>query len=157
MDQKSEITALLRQEEGIRYTPYLDSLGYPTIGVGFRLGPQGAPLNNYTFSLNDQTINAWLDHNLAGIEASMWQNSEIALALSHCNQPRRDILTSMAYQMGASGLGKFHRMLAMIMKEDWREAAAEMLDSTWARQTSARAHRHAEVMNAGVWAPTYPF
>lgn len=157
MDQKSEITALLRQEEGIRYTPYLDSLGYPTTGVGFRLGPQGAPLKHYTFSLNDQTINAWLDHNLAGVEASMWQNSEIALALSHCNQPRRDILTSMAYQMGPSGLGKFHRMLAMIMKEDWREAAAEMLDSTWARQTPARAQRHAEVMTSGVWAPTYPF
>lgn len=41
LQQRTQIVPLLRQEEGVRYTPYLDSLGYPTVGVGFKLGPQG--------------------------------------------------------------------------------------------------------------------
>ncbi|MEZ2604953.1 hypothetical protein [Kluyvera intermedia] len=77
MNQKSEIIPLLRQEEGVHYSPYIDSLGYPTTGIGFKLGPQCAPLN-------------------------------------HCNQPRNDILTSMAYRMGVNGLGNFHHMLSAI-------------------------------------------
>lgn len=157
MNQKSEINPLLRQEEGVRYSPYIDSLGYPTTGIGFKLGPQGAPLSHYTFTLSDNTINAWLDDNVQGVQADMMQNSEIAIALNHCNQPRKDILTSMAYQMGVNGLGNFHHMLSAITAEDWDDASAQMLDSTWAKQTPDRAKRHAAVMQSGQWSPTYNF
>lgn len=60
LQQKSQIVPLLRLEEGVKYTPYLDSLGYPTVGVGFKLGPQGASIKNYTFTLGDDTINTIL-------------------------------------------------------------------------------------------------
>ncbi|MEG1154796.1 MAG: hypothetical protein RSD94_02895 [Acinetobacter sp.] len=66
MNHKSEIIPLLRQEEGVRYSPYIDSLGYPTTGVGFKLGPAGAPLSHYTFTLDDDTIDAWLYSYAAG-------------------------------------------------------------------------------------------
>lgn len=155
MNQKNEIIALLRYEEGVRYTPYIDSLGYPTSGVGFKLGPHGAPLKNYTFTLNDKTIDAWLNNNIERVQAAMIQNHEIAGALSYCSQPREDILTSMAYQMGVGGLGGFHQMLKMITQENWDGAALQMLNSVWARQTPDRARRHAEVMKSGEWQPTY--
>lgn len=154
---ESQIIPLLRQEEGIRYNPYIDSLGYPTIGVGFKLGPSGAPLSHYTFSLSDNTINAWLQDNVNGTLASMQSDSEIATALAHCNQERKDILTSMAYQMGVSGLAGFHCALSAMAAEDWTEAATQMLDSSWARQTPERAQRHADVMRSGQWQPTYDF
>lgn len=157
MNQKSEIIPLLRQEEGVRYSPYIDSLGYPTTGIGFKVGPQGAPLSHYTFSLSDNTINAWLDDNVQSVQAGMMQNSEIVIALNHCNQPRKDILTSMAYQMGVNGLGKFHHMLSAITTEDWGEASAQMLSSTWAKQTPDRAKRHAAVMLSGQWSLAYNF
>ncbi|EDR7562756.1 lysozyme, partial [Salmonella enterica subsp. houtenae] len=44
MNKNSEIFSLLKVEEGVRHNPYIDSLGYPTVGVGFKLGPQGANL-----------------------------------------------------------------------------------------------------------------
>lgn len=157
MNQKSEIIPLLRQEEGVRYTPYLDSLAYPTTGIGFKLGPQGAPLSHYTFTLSDNTIDAWLQDNVSCVSSSMQQNTDIAKALTHCNQPRQDILTSMAYQMGVSGLTGFRNMLSAINAEDWDEAVAQMLDSSWAKQTPERAQRHADVMRSGKWAPTYDF
>ncbi|MDK9356736.1 glycoside hydrolase family protein [Lelliottia wanjuensis] len=157
MNQKSEIIPLLRQEEGVRYTPYIDSLGYPTTGIGFKLGPQGAPLSHYTFTLSDNTINAWLQDNVDDVSASMQQNADIAKAMAHCNQPRQDILTSMAYQMGVGGLAGFHNMLSAIDAENWSAAASQMLDSSWAKQTPDRAKRHAAVMTSGQWSPTYDF
>jgi lysozyme len=157
MNQRSEIIPLLRQEEGVRHDPYIDSLGYPTVGVGFKLGPSGAPLSHYTFTLPDQTIDAWLQSNVDAIYLKAADYDEIITASTHCNQPRQDILASMAYQLGLGGLSNFHHMLQAVIAEDWDEAAAQMLDSTWAKQTPERANRHAGVMRSGQWAPTYNF
>ncbi|WP_336220731.1 glycoside hydrolase family protein [Citrobacter amalonaticus] len=153
--QESQIILLLRQEEGVRQSPYLDSLGYPTIGVGFRLGPQGASLSNYLFTLENTTIDAWLSDIVKNVNSGMLAHEDISMAMAVCNMPRRDILTSMAYQMGISGLGKFRHMLAFIQAENWDEAASQMLDSTWAKQTPQRAQRHASVMRSGKWEPAY--
>ncbi|MNY66033.1 Phage lysozyme [compost metagenome] len=87
----------------------------------------------------------------------MQENEDISAALAHCNQPRKDILTSMGFQMGVSGLAGFKNMLKAIVAEDWNEAVEQMLDSTWAKQTPNRAQRHAAVMQSGKWRPTYKF
>ncbi|MGN7790358.1 glycoside hydrolase family protein [Enterobacter sp. 22452] len=157
MDQDSMIIPLLRQEEGVRNRPYIDSLGYPTAGVGFKLGPQGVPLSHYTFSLDDRTIDAWLNACITAVQAGMKRSSSIAAAMSHCNPARQDVLTSMAYQTGVSGLEKFRNMLTAIIADDWNTAANEMLDSIWAKQTAERACRHATVMRTGVWKGVYHF
>ncbi len=154
---KSKINELLRYEEGVRYTPYLDSLGNPTIGMGFKIGTQGAPIKYFDFRIGDATIDAWLSDNLSYLAMEMADNAEINEAMQHCNQQRQDILTSMAYQMGVSGLSNFHHMLSAIIDEDWDEAAAQMLDSLWAEETPARANREAAVMRSGRWRPTYDF
>lgn len=157
MNQNSEIISLLRQEEGVRYKPYIDSLGYPTTGVGFKLGPQGASLSHYTFTLSDKIIDAWLCENIEIIQSRMLQEGEISCALTRCNHARQDILISMAYQMGVTGLRGFHLMLSAIVAENWNDASAQMLSSTWSKQTPARAQRHADVMRSGEWQPTYNF
>lgn len=155
--QNSEIVSLLRQEEGVRYKPYIDTLGYPTTGIGFKIGPQGAPLKHYAFTLDDSTIDSWLSRNIAEIQASMMRSHDITRALEHCNSSRKDILLSMAYQMGVLGLAGFPRMLSAIAAENWAEASAQMLSSTWSKQTPARAQRHAAVMASGQWQPIYDF
>lgn len=65
------------------------------------------------------------------------------------NEDRQSIIISMAYQMGIKGVLGFGNMWSAIRKGDWDKAADEALDSRWARQTPARAHRHATVMQAG--------
>ena len=42
---------------------------------------------------------------------------------------RQPALLSMAFNLGAPRLGKFHNMRAAIAADDWRLAAAEVLDS----------------------------
>lgn len=157
MEQKSEIIALLRYEEGVKYQPYIDTLGYPTIGVGFKLGPQGAALSNFTLALTDNVINIWLMENINSVYISMGMNDEIKRAMSFCNQPRKDILASMAYQMGVGGLAKFHKTLSAIAHKDWDKAAEEMKGSVWEKQTPHRVARHISVILSGQWAPVYNF
>lgn len=70
------------------------------------------------------------------------------------NNPREDVLVNMAYQMGLHRLLGFKKALAAMLAGDFEEAAREMLDSAWARQTPRRARRLAEQMRTGnrAWA-----
>lgn len=61
------------------------------------------------------------------------------------------VLINMAFNMGVPRLLKFVRMLGAVKLGRYSEAAAEMLDSAWARQVGARAHRLATQMETGVW------
>lgn len=63
--------------------------------------------------------------------------------------PRGAVLLDMAYNMGVAGLMNFHHMLAAVQAGDWKTAAAEMLNSTWAKQVKNRAYRLAAVMENG--------
>jgi lysozyme len=155
--EKSQIIPLLEFEEGTELSPYLDSLGYPSTGTGFKLGPKGAPLSHYTFIITQDVNDVWLQSLVDVTLSQMSKDSVVSSALEHCNQPRKDILTSMSYQMGESGLDGFHDALAAMTAENWDEAATQMLDSTWATQTPERAQRHADVMRSGEWKPTYNF
>ena len=52
---------------------------------------------------------------------------------------RQEVLTEMAFQMGAYGLRTFRKTRAHIVRGNYVAASHEMLDSRWARQTPLRA------------------
>lgn len=145
----SQIISILNFEEGFKATPYIDTEGYPTVGTGFKIGPKGAALSNYTFTLPKDASDAWLESFVNQTIAKMNASPPIVAALSKCNEPRRDILISMAFQMGVAGLAGFKNTLAMIAAGNFAGASAGMLSSLWAKQTKNRAARHAEVMRTG--------
>lgn len=145
----SQIIAILNFEEGFRELPYRDSEGYPTVGIGIRIGPKGASLNNYTFRVPKEVGDVWTEVMVEQKLNEMHTKPNIVSALNACNPARSDILCSMAYQMGVNGLAGFKNTLAMIASGDFDGAAKGMLNSLWARQTPNRARRHAEVMRTG--------
>lgn len=147
----SQIIPILNYEEGYREKPYLDTLGYPTVAGGIKIGPKGASLANYTFSVPRSVGDVWKQVIVTAKQAEMSRVTLIANALKQCNPAREDILTSMAFQLGTDGLAKFRKTLIFLSNADFISAAKEMLDSDWARQTSLRARRHAEVMRTGTY------
>lgn len=149
----SQIAKMLRVDEGFRSKPYLDSLGYPTIGIGQRIGPKGALLNNYQFSISQNVADVWMQEIALEYLAKLQSDSRIKPALLKCNDARRDALLNMAYQMGVSGLAGFRNTLALIANGDFEGGAKGMLDSLWARQTPQRAKRVSEVMRLGDYSP----
>ncbi|UYU30296.1 lysozyme family protein [Siccibacter colletis] len=145
----SQIIPILNYEEGYRERPYIDTEGFPTVACGIKIGPKGAPLSNYTFSVPRGVGDVWLQVFTDKVIAQCSSTPSIRAALQKCNPARADILYSMAYQMGVNGLAGFKNTLAMIAAGKFDEASSGMLNSKWARQTPNRARRHAEVMSSG--------
>lgn len=142
----SKIIPILSYEEGYRAKPYIDSQGYPTVGVGILIGPKGAALSNYQFTLPKDVADLWLQSFVNSTIANMNATPSIYAAMKACNDARKDVLISMAYQMGINGLAQFKNTLASVAAGNFSAAAAGMLASAWARQTPNRAKRHAQVM-----------
>ena len=151
----ADIISLLNVEEGYSETPYYCSAGYPTIGVGQRIGPKGAPLKLYEFTVSKALAAVWLADKVKETLADMDKYPNIRAAMAVCNEPRQAILISMAYQMGADGLSKFTNTLKSVATQNWHAAQAGMLASKWAKQTPNRANRHATQMLTGVWDQEY--
>lgn len=139
----SAVVEELKRSEGWRAKPYHCPLGYPTVGWGFRIGPQGADIKLYQFSLPQAVGDLWLQ------ELASQFADQISPQLVGLSEPRQVVLVCMAYQLGVDGLLAFKKMLAATAKGDYTTAAAEMLNSRWARQTPARAQRMAEQMRTG--------
>lgn len=149
------ITSLVQYEEGFREKPYLCSEGYPTVGTGIRIGPKGADLKNYEFTVPREVDAVWLQYKLNECMRGMLSNERISRAINVLDEARTAVLVSMAYQMGVAGLAQFKNTLYLVETKQFEEAATAMLDSRWARQTPNRAKRHAEQMRTGLWCTEY--
>ena len=135
----------IEAEEGRRNQAYPDPLtgGEPwTVGVGFT-GPEIGPKTYMT----DAQIDAEMIRRLGALE----DNLDRSLPWWRSLDPvRQDVFCQMGWQMGVSGLLQFKVTLSEIKAGDYATAALGMLQSTWAKQTPARAHRLAEQMKTGV-------
>ncbi|MEZ8965511.1 glycoside hydrolase family protein [Vibrio breoganii] len=139
------IKAILMREEGYRAKAYYCSEGYPTIGIGQKLGGKGVRLECYTFRVSKKTAMAMLESN---VETTMRQLSKYPF-YQKSNRARRAILVSMAYQMGVASLLHFSNMIRALEHGEYAQAEVEALDSRWYKQTPKRAKRHAEVLRTG--------
>jgi len=124
------IVELLKQEEGFRLKPYLDTEGIPTFGYGFTY----ITVEEAENILDLRTIG--LVHRLK--EAYSWYED--------LSQLRQLVIVSMCYQISFNGFAKFKNTIKALEDADYAKAAAEMLDSRWYRQTPNRAKRHANMM-----------
>lgn len=147
----SQIIAVLNFEEGYSEVPYLDTRGYPTVAGGILIGPKGASLSNYRFTVPRPVGDFWKQVVVDQKINEMRKNPSILAALNASNEPRKDALISMAYQMGVDGLAGFKNTLKLIADGNFNAAAEGMLNSLWAKQTPLRARRHAEVMRTGTY------
>lgn len=123
----------IKEEEGFREKPYLDTLGVPTFGIGFTY-------------ITEEEADWILAKRLSEIETELrakyrWYDN--------LNATRQDVLISMVYQLGFGGIAKFKKFIAAMERKDYDTAAVEMLDSLWARQTPNRAKRQADMIKNG--------
>ncbi|MCG9659727.1 glycoside hydrolase family protein [Vibrio mediterranei] len=136
---------ILEVEEGFSEQPYYCSEGYPTIGIGQRIGPKGTDLKVYQFTCPLLVAQCWCDDKVKRVESALESYDWYV----NCDQIRRAMLISMAYQLGVDGLKGFRKMLRALTISDWDTAYKEGLDSLWARQAPERAARQMEVIRSG--------
>lgn len=127
----------IRQHEGVRPTPYRDSKGLLTVGIG-------RCIDRVPFSKDEIELMFKNDFLRACGAAATLPVFDIL------NEARQGVLIEMCFQMGLDGVKGFRKFLAAAQKGQWQEAHDEMLDSKWHREdTPERARRLARIFLTG--------
>ncbi|MDR2342773.1 MAG: glycoside hydrolase family protein [Campylobacteraceae bacterium] len=139
----------IKKHEGLRLTSYICPSGYPTIGYGTKL-----PLNDFEKTqiksedkITEQEAEFLLKHRL---ENSIKELNKQKPFIAIISENRKRVVYEMAYQLGVQGLLKFKRFFAALEKNEFKDAAHEMIESKWAKSDSPkRAGELALIMQLG--------
>lgn len=135
----------LRRDEGVEYSPYEDSVGIMTVGVGHNMKAKPIPAD-WTFPLTDDQIDQLLSEDLEEVFQGLDRNLPWWRGLSY---ERQRVLVNMAFNLGIKGLMGFKNTLANMKSGLYQSAADGMLASKWASQVGNRAKRLAAMMVMG--------
>ena len=152
--QPEILCAMLGAHEGYRPEPYLCPAGYWTIAIGRNI--EAKPLTlaemrdlmpDYNSDAHEQleTLKEFLfEHPVDRATAEKWLLADLEEFHKGCREDypgfdefpvsAQHALIDMSYNMGRAGLRGFPGMNAAIRDRDWEKAAAEALDSKWARE-----------------------
>jgi len=132
----------IKIHEGFRNYCYKDSLGKRTVGWGHlcRSDENWQDDEEYDIEMLEQYFKQDFSVALAGAE-SLIGNVEIP-------QEGKEVIIEMVFQLGKMGVSKFNKMWKAIDKQDYEEAANQMLDSRWHKQTKSRAESLATIMRS---------
>lgn len=146
----SEGEIKLKDHEGKRLWPYDDA-------TGERLIPGSMLKGNITIGWGTN-LSAGISHEVAIILFNMRYDRAVAECRSAfpwfdtLDDVRQDVIVNLAYNMGVSSLLNFHKMLASIARQDWDEAAYELLNSKWATDVQkARRDDLSKALETGQW------
>lgn len=131
------LKARLMKSEGLRLSPYQDTVGKITIGWGRNLSDVGITESEAIMMLDHDILIAERDT----LRALPWTSSMDGV--------RFGVLVDMAFNMGITRLLTFKNTLAAVQARNYAKAAEHMLDSKWARQVGQRAVDLAEIMKKG--------
>jgi lysozyme len=135
-DMKTKLRALLIKHEGYKTHPYVDTTGHVTIGIGRNLTDRGALPSeidlmcendsNYFFSFLNEKY-SWFPK---------------------LNEARQIALIDMCF-MGTRSFMEFEKMLDALSKEDYSNAAKEILNSEYRKEVGQRDWDIANIIKNG--------
>jgi GH24 family phage-related lysozyme (muramidase) len=137
-----EVKERIKKHEGFVNKIYLDSLGKATIGYGHLITSNDSFEEGVEYSkeLLDEVFNR--DFLIAKRDAD-----ELLQDISIVEQAH-GIIIEMVFQLGKTGVSKFKKMFTALSVGDYNEAANQMLDSQWRKQTPKRCEELAEQMRS---------
>ena len=149
-----EAVQRLALHEGLRLTPYRCSKGKLTVGVGRNLednpltAAEEKVLGRFDISKGITKSEAYylLGNDIRRVTRECRQNIPF---FEHLDDERQYALVDMAFNLGINGLLKFKKMLAFMGVGNYRQAAAECLNSQYAKEVGPRARRIASTIETG--------
>ncbi len=136
----SMIIEMLRKHESVETHAYKCSANKTTIGVGRNIDKNGG------IGLSQREIDYLLANDIKRVEAELLR----AFAwYDDLNDPRKDAMIDMCFNMGLPRLMKFKKSLAAMAISDYDLAATEFLDSNWAKQVGQRAITVTDIIRSG--------
>ena len=136
---REEVQKQLMIDEGVKYTIYLDHLGYPTFGIG------------HLITEKDPEYGQEVGTDIKAKRVGEVFQSDLDITISECEAlyekwddfpgEVQEILVNMMFNLGRTRLSKFKNMKKALDKADWATAAIEGRDSRWYKQVTNRAER----------------
>ena len=150
----SDTPSMIERHEGRKNKVYKDSLGIPTIGIGYNL-------RNATAKQDLAKVGANLKEVLRGKQLSEDQVNELfrmsldrALKDAKSYYPEFDklpdaakgVLVDMSFNLGLTKLKGFKDLKTALGRGNYNAAADAMIDSAWYRQVKTRGVRLVNIM-----------
>jgi lysozyme len=136
--RRSLVVASMMRHEGLRLTPYLDTVGKLTIGYGRNLDDRGISPQEAAFLLDNDVA----DGTAEALRAFAW--------LLRMDEVRSAVIVEMVTSIGLPRFLTFKRCIAACASGDYETAARELLDSDWRVQVGpTRSQRLAEQLRTG--------
>jgi len=119
---------------------YIDSLGYPTFGIGHLIKesdpeygqPEGTPVS-------PERVKEVFDIDFdLHVEETKHLCEERDIDFEALPQAIQHTLVDMCFNLGKNRLGKFNNMLNACKENNWVEMAEQMKDSRWYTQVGVR-------------------
>jgi lysozyme len=134
---RRELRDSVMRHEGLRLTPYHDTVGKITIGYGRNLADVGITRAEAAILLDHDLERAEVDAR----KALPWFDT--------LNGVRQAVVIEMCFNLGLTRLLGFTNTLKAMQAGRYEQAAAGMLNSKWAQQVGHRAQTLARQMRTG--------
>jgi len=134
---RDKLRAMLELHEGIRYFPYVDTVGKLTIGVGRNLTDKGLAPSEVSFMLTNDVLEV---EQALDVSIPWWRG---------LNEVRQLVLADMCFNLGIAGLLRFKNTLGHMQVGNYELAADNMMLSKWATQVGSRASKLSRMMRTG--------
>jgi len=136
---KDQLRQELADDEGCKYSVYLDHLNLPTFGIG------------HLITESDPEFGQPIGTEVSEERVRKAFNLDVAVTIDECKvlypdfddlpEECQHVIANMMFNMGRPRLSKFKKMKAAIDNRDFNEAAEQMIDSRWHDQVPNRAKR----------------
>ena len=125
----------VKKHEGYRNKVYLDTLGKRTVGVGHLCVEDfWEDGKEYEEDFLMGILENDLQTAIKGAKDLMSENG-----CNDIDEIAEELIIEMIFQLGKTGVSKFRNMWKHLSALEYSDAASEMLDSRWAKQTPNRA------------------
>lgn len=170
-ETKQILIKQLSDHEGFKKTPYLDSVGIWTVGIGRNLKRLLTP--DEEFKIFGKVCKYNYEKLVATLKTKVLTTDQVEYLfvndlddhisrlysdlpwVSELDEPRQAVLINMAFNLGNNGLLAFKNTLNLIKDGKYDAAGAAMLNSKWAEQVKRRAVELSAQMTSGKFAVKY--
>lgn len=126
--------------EGKKNETYIDSRGFPTVGIGHKFEKNEKRKSKYTES---------------EIDSFFKKDLQDAISIAKKTFPNFDSvpkevkihLVSLCFNLGEGGISKFVKFKSAIGSKNWKDAAKELKNSKWYSQVGNRGKDYVEFFN----------
>lgn len=153
---RTEATAMLTRHEGRRTHVYVDTLGHPSIGIGFNLDRAGASSTIAAVGADYDAVRAG-EQDLSEEQVDQLFSADLDWAFAAARRQVQGFdsmhdsaklaVVDMMF-MGETAFSTFKKMIAALEALNYQEAADQILDSKWYTQVGNRGPEIVDLMRS---------